>query len=336
MKRSFIFLFNIFLVFNTFLFAKAPLWYQDLESAYPSRQYIAQVGYGKDKKDAQLDAVSAISKFFNTQVKVNVEAQKTVTLKDKGMDVTGNIDEKTMIQSKVDLFAVEYSKPYFDKSTRLMAVVAYIDRAKAWQLYKSQMEFYSSSFLQAYDGATSKDDKLTQYLLLSSTKKVAKEFIVDYQFVMLLFPKQCEDSYLSTNKKAISLSTNLSSLKMECSMKINVQNDYNNIIERKIVALLSAQGFAVSKKDALYEVNASFVYEIINEKTDIAETFTSYPSIEIIIQNKGSPLFSYSKACTKTVTFKRQKNLTLGYQKITKILDESFIKELSAFLVEQN
>ena len=110
-------------------------------------------------------------------------------------------------------------------------------------------------------------------------------------------------------------------------MKINVQNDYNSIIERKIVELLSSQGFAVSKKDALYEVNVSCVFEITNEKTDLAESFTSYPSIEIIIQNKGFPLFSYSKACTKTVTFNKQKNLTLGYQKNK----ETLIKARRAF-----
>ena|GEM_PF-5827719 len=96
-----------------------------------------------------------------------------------------------------------------------MAVVAYIDRSKAWQLYKSKMDFYSSSFLQAYDVARFKDDKLTQYLFLSTTKEAAKEFIVAYQFGMLLFSKQCVESYLSTNKKAISLSSDLSSLKME-------------------------------------------------------------------------------------------------------------------------
>ena len=57
------------------------------------------------------------------------------------------------------------SQKYFDKSLKQTAVVAYIDRNKAWRIYESKIQTCANIFLQQYKSAETKHDSLKKYFL---------------------------------------------------------------------------------------------------------------------------------------------------------------------------
>lgn len=61
------------------IFAKEPLWYSSedgLEEVYPNNTYIAEIGYGKNVQLAESDALTRISRFFNTSVSSKMETRE--------------------------------------------------------------------------------------------------------------------------------------------------------------------------------------------------------------------------------------------------------------------
>ena len=330
MKKVKLYIFaSLFL--TTHIFAKTPLWYEDLESVYPENQYIAQIGYGKDKNTASIDALDSISRFFSTTISTNVEARTMLDAENENTSIKREFDATTVVKSQIELFAVEYSKPYFDEKLKQTVIVAYIDREKAWQIYESKIKTYADPFLQQYQNAIEQSDKLKKYFLLSKARSFKNDFLIAYEFALLLHPSKCKYFYGNLSDKANLLDVTINELKMECTMEVMVKNDSSNVIQRKISSLLSEKGFVIQKQNATYQVFVTCVYDITEEKDDYGKTYTSYPGIEIVINNGEKTIFSYAKTCKKTVAFEKQKNITMSLQKLEKELSASFIKELTAF-----
>lgn len=324
----------VFLFFTVAVYAaaKPPVWYDSLETAYPENRYIAQIGYGNNRQDAEADAVARIARFFQTTVSTRIEAQESFVSKNGNETKEKELTAQTIVHSQMNLFAVEYSKPYTDKSIRQTAIVAYIDRNKAWRLYESKMKAYTESFLQHYTAADARQDPLQKYLLFSAAKESANTFLVGYELGMLLAPVPCKAAYSAVNTEVLALKAKINDLKTACMMQITVVGDTANIIQRKITALLSSEGFAIQKQQAPYHIHVEYTAPISTAKDDYGETCVSYPGIEISIEHNGTAIFSYSKTCSKTVAFTKQKNSTMSYQKIEKELEASFLAEFSTFI----
>ena len=332
MKKIFeLHILSLFLVFNSYLFADAPLWYENIEMVYPDEKYIAQIGYGKDKNTAAIDALDSIARFFSTTMSTNVKAKTMLRSESQNTDIKRELEVTTLVQSQIKLFAVEYSKPYFDKKIKQTVIVVYIDREKAWQIYEAKIKKSAISFFQQYQNAFMQTDKLKKYFLLSKAKPLSNDFLIAYEFALLLYPSKCRTFYGDLNDKANLLDVSMNELKMECSMTVVVKNDSSSMIQRKISSLLSETGFVIQKQNGTYQVLVNCACDVTEEKNSYGRTFTSYPSIEVIINNDEKTIFSYVKTCKKTVAFERQKNITLSYQKLEKELENSFINELMTF-----
>lgn len=324
----------IFLFFTAAVYgaAKPPAWYDSLETVYPENRYIAQIGYGKTRQDAEADALAHIAGFFQTTVSTHIESQESFVSKNGNQSTSKELTAQTIVQSQMDLFAVEYSKPYTDKSSRQTAIVAYIDRNKAWHIYESKMKAYTDAFLHQYTAADAKRDPLQKYLLFSAAKESADDFLLGYGLGMLLAPVNCKAAYSAINTEVLALKAKMNDLKTACMMRVSVTGDTDNIIQRKITELLSSEGFAVQKQQAPYEVRAEYIAPVSASKDEYGEVFISYPGIEISIEHNGAAVFSYSKTCGKIAAFTRQKNSTMSYQKIEKELEASFLAEFSTFI----
>jgi len=332
MKSIFRFyIFYLLLFFNTYLFAVVPSWYEDIENVYPEAKYIAQIGYGKDKNAAAIDALDSISRFFSTTIYTNVEAKTTLRVENENTSVKRELDATTSVKSQIKLFAVEYSKPYFDKKLKQTVIVAYIDRDKAWQIYEVKIKSTADPFLQQYQNALIQPDRLKRYFLFAKAKALSNDFLITYEFALLLHPSKCKYFYGDLIDKANLMNVTINELKAECTMTVVVKNDSSDVIQRKISSLLSEKGFAIQKQNGIYQVLVTCVCDITEEKDSYGQTFTSYPGIEIVINNGEKTIFSYAKTCKKTVAFARQKNIVISYQKLEKELAISFIEELSNF-----
>lgn len=316
------------------VFAKEPLWYSSgdgLEEVYPNNTYIAEIGYGKNVQLAESDALTRISRFFNTSVSSKMETRELLISENDNFYSNESVDTQTVISTEMNLFAIEYSKPYVDKKLKQTAVVAYIDRNKAWTIYEPKLKSVSESFVKQYNVAQKQSDNLKKYFLLNASKQYVNDFIQAYEFGLLINPYECRN-YENVNNKISSIPVELNNLKMNCAFALNLSGDRNDIIKRKLTSLLSNEGFAIQNSNAPYLMNVKIISEINQSNDEFGTTFTSYPGIEILVQKDGNAFFSYSKTCTKTVAFNQQKNITMSFQKLENELDENFINELSNFL----
>lgn len=309
-----------------------PKWINDIESEYPENRYIARGGTGKTQEVAELDAFARLSNYFGVTVNSNKELQELYISKNDKLTTEEELHKKTTVESQVKLFAVEYSKPYYDKSTKQTSVVVYIDRSKAWKMYETKIKNDADVFKNQYVVAQANNDKLKKFFLLSATKEPAYNFLLSYEFGMLLSPTECSRQFNSIANMANSLNADLNDLKMECVMAVKVQNDVDRVVQRKITALLSKIGFPVQSKNSTYHVSVDCVSAITYAKDSYGETFSSYPGVSVVIESNGSAVFSYSKSCPKTVAMTKEKNIVMSYQKLSKELDDTFIKEFTTFM----
>jgi len=123
--------------------AKEPGWLNDLESSYPEAKYLAAVGAGDTRRDAEADASAALAKRFSVQVKVDSVSQKRyadIVRGDKNYTESEESTSQTIgLQSNEQFVNLRYSDSYVDASGRTR-VVAFLERWPTAQIYQSLIQ----------------------------------------------------------------------------------------------------------------------------------------------------------------------------------------------------
>jgi hypothetical protein len=121
---------------------RAPAWYTDKELQYPSNRYIAAVGEGSSRADAEARAVAGVSLFFNTRTEVRNEAirefNEAVVNNTTDFSKKTYINESAVIRSEEEFLGVRFSDPYQDQQRRTWTILAYIDRQEAARIYEKK------------------------------------------------------------------------------------------------------------------------------------------------------------------------------------------------------
>lgn len=120
--------------------AKMPGWMSELETSFPSAKYLAAVGSGDTRRDAEADATGALAKQFTVHIQVDTEAQQRYADIVKG-DSTYSESERSISQSvgtqaSEQFVNLRFSDPYTDTMGTTHAV-AYIERAPTAAIYRT-------------------------------------------------------------------------------------------------------------------------------------------------------------------------------------------------------
>jgi len=120
--------------------ANAPSWMTDLYAAYPEARYLASLGQGDGRRDAESDASGALARLFNVNIKADsVATQRYIELTSQGQTLTQ--DEVAVVQSvgsiaSENFTGLKFSDSFTDKKGRVY-VVAYLEREPTAALYKT-------------------------------------------------------------------------------------------------------------------------------------------------------------------------------------------------------
>ena len=284
--------------------------------------YIAQTGYGETKEIAENNALSAISKFFQTSISVSTKEQTVITESKS----ESKISEEVFVKSQTELFAVRYTKAKFDRKQKLYEVTAYINRDEAWRIYEPKLKELSDSFESLYITAISQDDPLLKISWLSKAFDNANENGLQKKldFAQALNPTESEN-FSITRTHFSEIEPMISTLAGKCSINTICDVGVDENISKSANEVFSKIGILVVKENPDYLC----VLKITENSQPLpAGTFFS-PIISMDIRRSEKILFSWNrqlkKIGAKNEKVARQRAYSLISQTISDLLKNEFM-----------
>lgn len=154
----------------------APAWYSNLDAAYPDKKYMAAVGSGDTRKDAEADASAALARRFKVDIKVDAQAMQRysdLVSKDQSYSATERSAVQTVTSSANEQFInLTYSDPWTDPKGKVN-IVAFLDREKTAVLYKGIISKDAGLVSSLKDRAAKAPGNLAAFALLDSALAVS-------------------------------------------------------------------------------------------------------------------------------------------------------------------
>jgi len=230
----------------------APKWMARLNDVYPEADYLAVVGEGDTRRDAESDATGALVRIFGSNIKVESEA--VVRYHEMEKDSGGSYELEKSASKQVDVLAqhklynMQYSDPYIDNEGRVH-VVGYLDRKKTAKIYKDKIDKNSESIAAFQRNAVKSERLITKFAFIDAAVIFAKnnELLLD-QLNIIYSPVR---KLVSLPYKLDELNTLYSQIAEKMVFDITITNDMEGKIGNLVAGLLSEKGFSVRKGGVL-------------------------------------------------------------------------------------
>jgi hypothetical protein len=223
-----------------------PKWLSKLEDVYPEKDYLAVVGEGDTRRDAEGDAAGALARIFGSNIKVESEA--IVRYKELEKDTGGSYELEKEATKEVDILAaqmlynLQYSDPYTDTDGRVK-VVGYLDRKKTAQIYKAKIDKNSDSIITFRDNAIKNERLITKYAFIDAAIIFAKNNEMLLEQLTIINPTMRK--IVELPYKLDDLNTLYSKIAEQMVFEIMIVNDMQDKIANLVAGLLSGKGFSV-------------------------------------------------------------------------------------------
>ena len=243
----------------TFCFAEVPSWLKNPEKEFPTSQFVRAIGEGTSQKQAQNDALSSISRYFDTKTEVITgsikEMSATIEGDESRFSSAQAFRQVSSISSSSEFFCVNFTEGFYNEKTGKYSVLAYINKAEAAKIYRDRISslFDAISFCQNY----AKTENET-FLAASALHKALKLSDVTQKYIKAEATLVPSDSgkYQNEEKKIYAIESEYSSLKKQMTFSITMTNNdsrYDSVFT-SVSQILSERGYSYSLKDSAYKI----------------------------------------------------------------------------------
>ena len=303
--------------------AKPPPWTADVEASFPRSDFIAQKGYGPDRKSAETDALSAISRYFS--MSISASAKETVSVTDQGS--TSSIDSETFVSSQTKLFAVRYTEPWYNQSAKQWETAAYIDRAEAWEIFEPNLRQKADALSALYNEAEKQKEPFTKIALYirASGFAVKEELPQQLYFADALNPLGA--SFFGDIRAILSeIPAKIEKNKTNAAIYVECENDYDGSVYAAVASAFSAAKFPVAKEKS----NSAYTcLTVIGENAQKLNAGTFYfPTITVTISGKNGVIDSFNKTLDRVGASDPAVAKRRAYTAIANEIQKSFLKQL--------
>ncbi|MDR2480989.1 MAG: hypothetical protein LBD07_01670 [Spirochaetaceae bacterium] len=312
--------------------SEPPQWaLRGVDAQYPPQEYIAQEGRAKTKQAAGAGALGALSHYFETEI--TVTARSTQSLVSGGTSLS-TAQTASFVRTASKLFAVRYSAPYYDPYSKEYAVVAYINRGEAWNIFEPRARRAIERLRALYRTAESESAPLKAYFEYEAARRYARgaEFVSTLSFGETLHPENMKRLTGPARAEMDALGSKTEQARAMASIALECTKDFESKIAGTLTALLSAQGLTVTNN----RKNASAVCEAaVDEGYQYREGTGHfyYPVLTVTVKNKnGGALFSYSVQAGKQAAMQADVAKRRAYGALAAALERNFIEEFYAGL----
>ena len=305
----------------------APDWFLNYRTVYPDAEYIAQRGRADSEESARTEAVAQIARYFQTSVNANLRTSIQSVTDGENVSETTSIINDVDVMSQVDLFAVEYTDPYYFAKEKKWYCVAFIDREKAWSQYQPTVENAKSEFYAMKKNSENENDSFTKSAAYAKAWKSGKRFLEKLEYARILNAKK-EAVYADDRKNVSEIPSLISAEQEKCTIYLSVNGDYGNIITSSLSQSLTKSGIKVTKSmgDANYIADAT-----IDANASGADPISVCPSLDFKITSKsGKTVFSnLCKTEKKTISYTMENALKKSLPDLAEKADKEISSELS-------
>ena len=305
-----------------------PAWFPNHRTAFPDADYIAQRGRADSEETARTEAVAQIARYFKTSVNANLKTSIQSVVSGESVSETTSVVNDVDVMSQVELFAVEYTDPYYFKKEKKWYCVAYIKREKAWSQYKPTVENAKSEFYAMKRNAESESDPFSKAAAYGKAWQSGKKFLEKLEYARILNAKK-EAAYADDRKAVSEIPALISAEKEKCTVYLSVKGDWGNTVTSSLSQTLAKNGFKVAKSagEAAYTASA-----VIENNAVGSDPVSIYPSLDLKITGKGGKtVYSQEvKVTQKTIAY----TLENAQKKAFPILAQEADKAVSAGLGE--
>ena len=127
-----------------------PAWLLNPYNLYSEAEYLAVIGEGDTRRDAESSAAGSLSRIFETNVQVDSVAIQRYNeiAKDGGYQIENekSITETVSLQSQQTLINVQYGDTYLNDTGRYY-IIAYINRNLTAQIYREKINKNSEAVM---------------------------------------------------------------------------------------------------------------------------------------------------------------------------------------------
>lgn len=307
----------------------APDWLANYRSIYPDADYIAQRGRADSEQTAKTEAVAQIARYFQTSVNANLKTSVQSVMSGENVSETTSVVNDVDVMSQVDLFAVEYTDPYFSKNENKWYCVAFIEREKAWSQYKPTVDGAKSEFYAMKKNADDENDPFTKCTVYGKAWKSGKSLLEKLEYARILNAKK-EADYAEDRKAVNEIPSKISAEREKCTVYLLVTDDYGNTISSALNQVLSRNGFKLAKSanEANYTANA-----IVEPNAVGNDPITIYPSLELKITSKGGKTVfaNQCKVEQKTIAYTLENAQKKAYPILAKEAEKAINAELNQY-----
>jgi hypothetical protein len=303
---------------------KAPGWFLDLNSEYPDSEYLAVVGEGDTRRDAESDAAGALTRIFKTEIKVDTTSIMRYHELDSGTESSAEVEremeKEVTLGAEQTLFNVKYSDPFTDSRARVH-VVGYIDRKETGRIYREKIDKNSTRIVSFMEQEQKNDGLITKYAFMDAAMLFGKNNEVLLEQLMIIHP---------VSKKMIELPYNIdelserhSAIAKQMVFDVYVENDNENKVTDIVKNVLSEQGFSIGA-DGKLSVTGEVKIEPVQLDNDY-ENIRWYLTLDMRDEH-GTILVSFNKNQRETA-INENEAIARGYREMAKNIEDKFMNE---------
>ena len=309
----------------TSVYAKSivyPDWFDDdgLEEKFPAKNFIREKGEGSSKQAAENDAVSYISRYFETETNIiSVSSVDAVQTNEK-TDITESLSVRNEISSNMKLFGVKFTEAFYLKKEKKYYCVAYIDRKDAWARYESEIKNARDIFISYYENAVHEVEPINKIKLLGDAQKTGEDFREKLVFANILSKDLTQKTYGKDEQLLSSIPSMIKKEQVSNPVYISVDDDNVGVIESATRKVFSNLGFVVSGSatNASYTAKAEVNYNKASGTTRIVLN----PYITLSLKGKNGSLYAFSAESEKVVAPNEQTAKEIAAQDIAEIIQQ--------------
>lgn len=301
--------------------------YVNLEKDFPDSRYLAAIGEGDTKNEAEKNAMAKLSLIFESNIDVNQTLNEHFSefSDDENSSLTyeAKTSKRTNVQSEQKLLNVKYGKHGVDKNGNNFAV-AYINRSETASIYEEKIENNNSSIFAMENSAEMSDSKIFKYAAYNRASEMMNENIALMKQLYIISPHT--NDFSSQISKYESIYRKKGEIASE--IKFVISNESNEDVINSLSSLLTSKGFKIAETGD-YLVTSTMKYD----KVDLGrkEIFYNW-FVNVALSNAGNEIvFNFEKSSreggiTESAAFARTKYAA------NDALKKNFITEFSNYL----
>jgi hypothetical protein len=309
-----------------------PAWYTNKELSYPASRYIAGVGEGVTRAEAEIAAVAAVSLFFNTKAEVRNELirefNEAVSGDSTAFTKKTYIQERAVIRSDQELLGIRFASPWHDRRRGQWAALAYIDRQESAAMYNARISANMTAVRALEEDASNESEALYACALLYRSLCLAALTEELIQSAAVVDPRSAA-VYVAPLAAVQRVRSAYRAIQNGLSFSIQVEGpDIQGRIGRKLGELLESAGYTASPAYGGYSL---IVRLSVPEEHLEAGVFVR-PGITLRIERRGGVLFSYNKNYPRSGYPTLEGAYNRAFAVIERDMEDTFIRRFTAML----